>query len=95
MKERVSKLTYPTLQHCLRRLYEWQFQALVTGNRRKKGDINCSSKGSNQHLCKNAYLHVMSFITTEFHAILLSDFRGVALTVVSFILAKCLSSKRA
>ena len=28
---------------------EWQFQALVTGNRTKKGDINCSSKGSNQH----------------------------------------------
>ena len=37
MKERVSKLTYPTLQHCLRMLYEWQFQALVTGNWRKKG----------------------------------------------------------
>ena len=28
---------------------EWQFQALVTGNLTKKGDINCSSKGSNQH----------------------------------------------
>ena len=40
MKEKVSKLTYPTLQHCLRMLYtcnEWQFQALVTGNRTKKG----------------------------------------------------------
>ena len=28
---------------------EWQIQALVTGNLTKKGDINCSSKGSNQH----------------------------------------------
>ena len=28
---------------------EWQFQALGTGNRTKKGDINCFSKGSNQH----------------------------------------------
>ena len=40
MKEKVSKLTYPTLQHCLRMLYtcnEWQFQALVTGYRTKKG----------------------------------------------------------
>ena len=40
----------------------------------------------------------MSFITTKFQVILLSDFRGVAptrKTVVSFILAKFLSSKRA
>ena len=40
----------------------------------------------------------MSFITTKFHEILLSGFREVALTrktVVSFILAKFLSSKRA
>ena len=39
-----------------------------------------------------------SFITTKFHEILLSCFRGVALTtvsVVSFILVKFLSSKRA
>ena len=30
---------------------EWQFQALATGNGTKKGigDINCFSKGSNQH----------------------------------------------
>ena len=41
---------------------------------------------------------MMSNITTEFHEILSSGFRGVALTkktVVSFILAKFLSSKRA
>ena len=39
MKERVSELTYPTLQHCLGMLLynEWQFQALVTGNRTKQG----------------------------------------------------------
>ena len=30
--------------------------------------------------CKNAYLHIMSFITTKFHAILLSGFSGVVLT---------------
>ena len=30
--------------------------------------------------CKYAHLHIMSFITTKFHKILLSSFRGVALT---------------
>ena len=30
--------------------------------------------------CGYAYLHIMSFITTKFHKILLSGFRGVALT---------------
>ena len=47
--------------------------------------------------CGYAYLNIMSFITTMFLEILLSGFRGVALTrktVVSFILAKFLSSKR-
>ena len=50
MKERVSKLTYTTLQHCLRMLYT------MNGNSKhkrraigQKRDINCSSKGSNQH----------------------------------------------
>ena len=128
------------------------------GQSDKKGDINCSSKGSNQHFlwicisthyvlhnykvsrnsakrfqwrcadqlfqqylsfssnfevqkesnsekkngikisCGYAYLHIMSFITTKFQVILLSDFRGVELTrktVVAFILAKFLSSKMA
>ena len=38
MKERVSNLTYPTLQHCLRNAVynEWQFQALVMGNQTEK-----------------------------------------------------------
>ena len=47
--------------------------------------------------CRYAHLHIMSFITTKFQEILLSGFRGVAPTVsvVSFILAKFLSSKRA
>ena len=30
--------------------------------------------------CENAYLHIISFITTKFHEILLSGFSGVALT---------------
>ena len=30
--------------------------------------------------CKNAYQHIMSLITTKFHAILLSGFNGVVLT---------------
>ena len=30
--------------------------------------------------CKNACLHIMAFIATKFHEILLSGFRGVALT---------------
>ena len=30
--------------------------------------------------CKNEHLHIMSFITTKFHAILLSGFSGVVLT---------------
>ena len=81
MKERVSKLTYPTLQHCLRMLYTiWQFQAVVTGNGTKKGIKIAPKKDQISISCKNAYLHIMSFITTKFHEILLSGFRGVALT---------------
>ena len=47
----------------------------MDGQSDKKGDINCSSKGST-----SIYLHIMSFITTKFHAILLSGFSGVVLT---------------
>ena len=38
MKERVSKLTYPTLQHCLRMLYTMNGNSKhETGNLTKKG----------------------------------------------------------
>ena len=50
------------------------------GKSDKKGDINCSSKGSTSISCKNAHLHIMSFITTKFQEILLSGFSGVVLT---------------
>ena len=77
---------------------EWQFQALVMGNRTEKQfhlsctklfwpnfkrDINCSLKGSNNWIkisCGYAHLHIMSLITTKFHELLLSGFRGVVLT---------------
>ena len=77
---------------------EWQFQALATGNRTKKGYKLLLKRIKSAFPVKNAYLHIMSFITTKFHEILLRCFRGVVLTrqtVVSFILAKFLSSKRA
>ena len=54
--------------------------SISEGQLDKKGDINCSSKGSTSISCKNAYLHIMSFITTKFNAILLSGFSGVVLT---------------
>ena len=54
--------------------------SISDGQSDKKRDINCSSKGSTSISCKNAYLHIMSFITTKFHAILLSGFSGVVLT---------------
>ena len=45
----------------------------------KKG--HCSqTKNGIKISCGYAHLHIMSFITTEFQVILLSDFRGVALT---------------
>ena len=74
---------------------EWQFQALATDNGTKKGYKLLLKRIKSA--CKNAYLHIMSFITKKFHPILLSGFREVALTrktVVSFISAKFLSSKR-
>ena len=37
-------------------------------------------RDQNSVSCKNAYLHIMSFITTKFHEILLSGFSGVVLT---------------
>ena len=72
---------YPTLPTLLENAVhnEWQFQALVTGNRAEnqchlsctkqfwpkfKRDINCSLKRSNQHFGKK------SFIPTKFHEIL-------------------------
>ena len=60
---------------------EKQFQALVTGNRTKKGIwVIVPQKDQISISCKNAYLHIMSFITTKFHAILLSGFSEVVLT---------------
>ena len=50
MKERVSNLTYPTLQHCLRMLYTMNaIPNIRDGQSDKKGEINYSSKRSNQH----------------------------------------------
>ena len=43
-----------------------------SGTPRKKIELKIS--------CGYAHLHIMSFITTKFHEILLSGFRGVALT---------------
>ena len=45
----------------------------------KKGVIPRKKKW-NKIFCGHAYLHIMSFITTKFHEILLNGFRGVALT---------------
>ena len=59
---------------------EWQFQALGTGNRTKKGISIASQKDRISISCINAYLHIMSFIITKFHAILLRGFSGVVLT---------------
>ena len=44
----------------------------------KKGH-NSEKKGGIKISCGYAHLHIMSFITTKFHEILLSGFRGVAL----------------
>ena len=61
---------------------EWQFQALGMGNRTKMGISIAPQKDQISISCKNAYLpvHIMSFITSKFHAILLSVFSGVVLT---------------
>ena len=50
------------------------------GQSDKKGDIIASQKDQISISCKNAYLHIMSVITTKFHAILLSGFSEVVLT---------------
>ena len=89
MKERVSKLTYPTLQHCLRMLYTMNGNSKHYGQaiRRKRGHKLLLIRNISAISCINAYLHIMSFITTKFHEILLSSFREVVLTrqtVVSF-----------
>ena len=60
---------------------QWMaFPSIRDGQSDNKGNINCSSKGSTSISCKNAHLHIMSFITTQFHAILLSGFSSVVLT---------------
>ena len=61
---------------------EWQFQALpvVTGNQTKKGLLIAPQKDQISISCGYAYLHIMSFITTKYHAILLSGFSGGVLT---------------
>ena len=85
MKERVSKLIYPTLQHCLRMLYKmngnskhyWEWLAIG-----QKRGYKLLLKYQISISCEYAYLHIMSFwiITTKYHAILLSGFRGGVLT---------------
>ena len=96
MKERVSKLTYPTLQHCLRMLYK-TFLSISDGQSDRKpvsSEMHKTilakvQKGykllfkkikSAFHVKKNTYLHIISFITTKFYEILLSGFSTVALT---------------
>ena len=59
---------------------EWQFEALGTGNGTKKGIYIAPQKDQISISNKNAYLHIMSFITTKFHAILLRVFSEVVLT---------------
>ena len=46
----------------------------------QKGYKSLLKKNQISISCKNAYLHIMSFITTKFHEILLRGFSGVALT---------------
>ena len=76
MKERVSKLTYPTL-FCWAGSVElcWPTVSVVSFifvKFREKNWIKMS--------CGYAYLHIMFFTTTKFQEILLRGFRGVALT---------------
>ena len=59
---------------------QWQFQALVTGNPTKKRIKIAPQKDQISIFCKNAYLHIMSFISTKFHEIRLSGFSRVVLT---------------
>ena len=96
MKERVSKLTYPTLLQCLRMLYT--MKGIRDGQSDKKGDINCSSRGSTSISCKNAHLHIMSFITTNFIQFCWAvsvELCWPTVSVVSFIFVNFRSSKRA
>ena len=79
----------------------WQTVTVVffiSSNFEVQKERNSERKNWIKISCGYAHLQIMSFITTKFHVILLSDFRGVALTrktVVSFILVKFLRSKRA
>ena len=87
MKERVSMQDHiphaPTLlQNAV--FNKWQFQALVTGNQ-TENQFHLSSKGAllPEKKIKSEFpvdVHIKSFKTTKFHEILLSGFRGVALT---------------
>ena len=77
MKEGVSKLTYPTLQHCLRMLYT------MNGNSKHKWRAIGQKRGyngSNQHFMWKCISTHYVFQSTKFHAILLSGFNGVVLT---------------
>ena len=47
----------------------WQ----AIGQKTSKRDINCSLKNQISISCKNAYLHIMFFITTKLQEILLRD----------------------
>ena len=52
------------------------FDSIFLGHLSHSGDLKNGIKIS----CGYAHLHIMSFITTKFQEILLSGFRGVALT---------------
>ena len=55
INERKSELqlTYPTLQHCWECCIQWMaIPSIIYGQSNKKGNRNCSSKGSNQHFLK-------------------------------------------
>ena len=79
MKERVSKLTYPTLQHCLRMLYT------MNGNSKHKGWAIGQKREYKLLLkrIKSAFpvkMHIYTLCPSKFHAILLRGFGGVVLT---------------
>ena len=105
MKESVSKLTNPMLQHCLSKSkHQWRAigQKLVSSELHKimlvkvqKGYKLLLKKDQISISCKNAYQHIMSLITTKFHEILLIGFSGVANCFnIIFNFGQFLSSKR-
>ena len=76
MEERVIKLTYPTLQHFLRMLYTMNGNSSISDGQsdKKRGYKLLLKRLKSTFPVKNTYLPIMSFIITNFHAILLRCF---------------------